>query len=191
MENNSAPSDYQPQQPPNSLPAANQTAVLPVNKPQPDHSRLLIVAIVILSIVLVVAVALAINQYAQTSDVKKELATANSKLDKQEIDLEKAKSDNADLEKQLQSRSAIEGLLAENKPAATTQALVDKVSLLTALPTDETPTVATVTDITKLQGQPFFAKAQNGDKVLIYTKNKKAILYRETTNEIINTSSTI
>jgi hypothetical protein len=64
--------------------------------------------------------------------------------------------------------------------------LITKIGALTDLPKNETPTVATVTDITKLQDQPFFANAQNGDKVLIYTKAKKAYLYRPSTNKIIN-----
>src|ERR1035437_9538775 len=44
-----------------------------------------------------------------------------------------------------------------------TQTLVDKVGKLMVLPSGETPTIATVSDITKLTGQPFFAKAKNGD----------------------------
>jgi hypothetical protein len=66
------------------------------------------------------------------------------------------------------------------------QQLISKVGSLTVLPSSETPTIATVTDITKLQGQQFFANAQNGDKVLIYTQAKKAYLYRPSANKIIN-----
>lgn len=66
------------------------------------------------------------------------------------------------------------------------QQLIAKIGSLTDLPKGETPTVATVTDLTKLQGQAFFANAQNGDKVLIYTQAKKAYLYRPSTNKIIN-----
>jgi hypothetical protein len=66
------------------------------------------------------------------------------------------------------------------------QQLLTKVSTLTVLPSGETPTVATVTDITKLKGQAFFVNAQNGDKVLIYTGAKKAYLYRPSTAKIIN-----
>ncbi len=72
----------------------------------------------------------------------------------------------------------------QNNPTAAQKAaveqakkLADEVGKLMVLPTDETPTVATVTDVTKLEGQQFFKNAKNGDKVLIYTNAKKAVLY--------------
>ena len=63
--------------------------------------------------------------------------------------------------------------------------LKDKVSKLIQLPS-ETPTVATISDIKKLKDQPFFDGAKNGDKVLIFTEARKAIIYRESENKIIN-----
>ena len=63
--------------------------------------------------------------------------------------------------------------------------LIDQVGKLIELPQNEQPTVATVSDITKLSGQSFFAHAQNGDKVLIYSQAKEAILYRPSINKII------
>ncbi|MDD5731505.1 MAG: hypothetical protein PHU42_01250 [Patescibacteria group bacterium] len=73
-------------------------------------------------------------------------------------------------------------------PEAAAKAEQDNLTILVGrlmdLP-DETPSVATVTDHTELAGQPFFANAQDGDKALIYTKAKKAILYRPSTDKII------
>lgn len=65
-----------------------------------------------------------------------------------------------------------------------TQEVIDKVNKLIELP-KETPTIANITDKTKLSSQPFFANAQDGDKVLIFRNSKKAIIYRESTNKII------
>lgn len=55
--------------------------------------------------------------------------------------------------------------------------LVDAVGALMVLPEGETPTIATVSDPELLKGQPFFEKAKQGDKVLIYTVAGKVILY--------------
>lgn len=64
--------------------------------------------------------------------------------------------------------------------------ITEKLGKIYKLPEDEEPTVATVLDKEKLKDQPFFAKAENGDKVVIYTKSQIAILYRVTSNMIIN-----
>lgn len=77
-----------------------------------------------------------------------------------------------------------------SNPPANTQAevkkLVAEVGKLIDLPQGEEPTIATVTDIAKLQNQAFFQKAKNGDKVLIYTVAKKAILYDPLLKKIID-----
>jgi hypothetical protein len=76
-----------------------------------------------------------------------------------------------------------------SKGVAAAQAEVDslvvQVAKLIALPTDEKPTVATVTDASKVKDQPFFVNAKNEDKVLIYQKAQKAILFRPSENRII------
>ncbi|MDO8241285.1 MAG: LytR C-terminal domain-containing protein [Candidatus Moranbacteria bacterium] len=67
-------------------------------------------------------------------------------------------------------------------------ALKETIGVFFELPTNEEPILATVTDIEKIKEQNFFARAQNGDKVLIYTENKKAILFRPSNNKIIEVS---
>lgn len=64
--------------------------------------------------------------------------------------------------------------------------LVAKLSKLVVLPADEEPVVATVTDKEKLKDQPVFAKAENGDKILIYSKAQKAYIYRPATNLLVD-----
>ncbi len=64
--------------------------------------------------------------------------------------------------------------------------LVEEVGRLIVLPTDEVPTVATVSDPKALKDKVFFAEAKTGDKVLIYTNAKKAILYDPVLKKIIN-----
>jgi hypothetical protein len=64
--------------------------------------------------------------------------------------------------------------------------LIKSVGALTDLPSGEAPTIATVSDASKLKSQAFFANAENGDRVLIYTNAKKAYLYRPSTNKVIN-----
>lgn len=86
-----------------------------------------------------------------------------------------------------QSQTELKKLKADPQAAAReeTKKLVEQVGKLIDLPKGEDPTVATVTDASKVKDQAFFARAENGDKVLIYTKAKKAILYRPSTNKVI------
>jgi hypothetical protein len=70
--------------------------------------------------------------------------------------------------------------------AAQTATLVEQVGKLMVLPAGQTPTVATVSDKSKLASQPFFKDAKNGDQLLIYSEAKEAIIYRPSDNKIIN-----
>ncbi len=65
------------------------------------------------------------------------------------------------------------------------QALVAKVSRSLTLPTDEEPTIATVTEPEKLSEQFFFKNAQQGDRLLIYQNSRKVILYRPSEDKVV------
>lgn len=80
-------------------------------------------------------------------------------------------------QKQLKNPQAIQDELVKGT--------VSKLGQLMILPKDDKPTVLTVSDKTKLKSQPFFAKAENGDKVIIFINTRKAVLYREKDNRII------
>jgi hypothetical protein len=71
--------------------------------------------------------------------------------------------------------------------AAQTEAesLAKEVGKLIILPSDEVPTIATVSDPTALSNQAFFTNAKKGDKVLIYTSAKIAILYDPVVKKIV------
>jgi hypothetical protein len=67
--------------------------------------------------------------------------------------------------------------------------LIEKVEQKgVTLPKNEFPSVATISDLSKLSDQAFFDGATVGDKVLIYANAKRAILFRPSTNQIIRES---
>lgn len=61
-----------------------------------------------------------------------------------------------------------------------------KVGVHVLIPTNEMPTIATVSDKKDLKGQKFFTEAENGDILLVYNQTKKAILYRPSIDKVIN-----
>lgn len=76
-------------------------------------------------------------------------------------------------------------LEVKNNPARELTQLTKEINKLMLLPDSAVPTLATVTEKEKLQAQEFFKKAENGDKVLIYVSEGKAILYRPSIKKII------
>ena len=70
-------------------------------------------------------------------------------------------------------------------PKIEVKELLVKLGKLIDLPAEE-PTVATVTNADQIKSQPFFAKAKNGYRVILYTNGRLAILYDDKANKIIN-----
>jgi uncharacterized protein YneF (UPF0154 family) len=69
-----------------------------------------------------------------------------------------------------------------------TQQLINKVGNLVQLPAGDSPTIATVSNASRLKNQQFFSMAKDGDKLLIYSKSGLGVLYRPSTNKIISYS---
>lgn len=63
--------------------------------------------------------------------------------------------------------------------------VIKRVSLVYDAPTEK-PSVAQVGDKSKLAGQPFFTNAEKGDYILIYPNARIALIYRLSTNRVIN-----
>ena len=63
--------------------------------------------------------------------------------------------------------------------------LIKRVAYLTVLP-EESPTIATITNFEQLKNTKFFANAKNGNKVLLFRKSDRAILYDVVANKILN-----
>lgn len=95
----------------------------------------------------------------------------------------------------IQQRNSLEQQVSQLSDPQTTAAdearqLEAKIGKFIQLPTGETPTVITVSDVAKAQQQSnFFTGAQNGDKVLLYNKSAQAILYRPSTEKVIKMAS--
>lgn len=70
------------------------------------------------------------------------------------------------------------------------QQLLTDLGELMVLPSS-LPQIYTVLDKDKLAGQPFFALSHNGDRVLLYPQERKAILYRPELHKIVDFSNLV
>lgn len=73
--------------------------------------------------------------------------------------------------------------------AAEVQKIVAEVGKHLVLPEGEVPTMAVVSDLSKLKDQPFFERAALGDIVLIYATTRRAVLWRPSAQKIIEVSA--
>lgn len=72
----------------------------------------------------------------------------------------------------------------QKKRAAEEQAVVDKIYKLLRLP-NETPIFMTVYNEKDFQNNDLFRVVKTGDKILVYLNAKQAIIYRPSTNQVI------
>ena len=79
----------------------------------------------------------------------------------------------------------------EEQAAAAAEAeiaeLEERIQRLIVLPSEETPVLATITDAEALRAeQPFYASVEDGDKLLIYLSNQRAVIYRPSQDVLVN-----
>ena len=72
------------------------------------------------------------------------------------------------------------------KKEQNTEEIIEELGKLVELPKNDVPTVLTVTDLKPLRNQPFFAEAEIGDKVLIFSQSKRAVLYRPSEKKVVS-----
>lgn len=92
------------------------------------------------------------------------------------------------LEKQTQTLELQLGAVKLLAKSGEQAEIVSKVASLTTTPA-EVPIITTVTDIKKFAGQELYINAQNGDKVLLFSKAGKTIIFRPADNTIVAQSA--
>jgi flagellar basal body-associated protein FliL len=89
------------------------------------------------------------------------------------------------MKKELRQMQTTEGIKELQKKQS--QELINRLKVHVAVPTDEEPVIATVTDAAALKKQSkFYEMAQNGNNVIIYFKAKKAYLYDSAKDRLLN-----
>lgn len=93
-------------------------------------------------------------------------------------------------QQQIAKLSSLEGQQELQKTEV--ESLKKSLSKHMLLPSDEEPSIATITNIEVLKkDQPFFEKAQNGDKVVVYSNEKKAIIYSPQKDVVVNVGALV
>lgn len=77
-------------------------------------------------------------------------------------------------------------ILLKEKEALKVDSVIESVSKLIEVPTDETPTVLVVSDMTAIEGRPFARYAKIGDATLSYEKAGRVIVYRPVTGKVVD-----
>lgn len=67
--------------------------------------------------------------------------------------------------------------------------MVAEIAKVARIPENETPSIATITDVSKLKDQPFFKDAKNGDILLVFNSSGKAILYDPKNKKIVDVTT--
>lgn len=91
----------------------------------------------------------------------------------------------------LNQNKKLQDVKNSTQEVATTEVekIISDVSKHIVLPANETPSAAVVSDLSKLKGQPFFERAELGDVVLVYANVRRVVLWRPSTQKIVEVSA--
>ncbi len=126
----------------------------------------------IVAVVLLGLIAAGVWQYLELRNENQELQTT---LNEKTAELDELKS-----ELVTDPNTAVSKIQQEQNSS-----ILDEISKVYAIPEDETPTIATVQDVSKLADQTFFEGAQNGDILVVFSNSSQAVLYRPDTKQLV------
>ena len=92
-------------------------------------------------------------------------------------------------EKELKKLKQVSSQSASTKQDDEIKKIVSEVAKIARLPANEVPSIATITDATKLKDQPFFKDAKNGDILLVFNNSGKAILYDPKEKKVVDVTT--
>ncbi len=79
------------------------------------------------------------------------------------------------------------GIAAGGLDTTSDEAVLQAVSELMILPDEPEPIIALVADAARLQAeQAFYRGAENGDMLLVFPQSRQAVIYRPSSNKIVN-----
>ncbi len=108
-------------------------------------------------------------------DQRNEISSLQTSLDEKNAELDALKRDIVS-----NPNDAVSRLQQEQNAT-----ILDEIRQVYAIPEGETPTIATVEDVTKLTDQPFFEGAENGDILVVLNDSSQAVLYRPSTKQLV------
>ncbi len=130
--------------------------------------------ILIATLVAVVLAAIGVGIW-QFLDLRSRNSTLQMQLDEKTSELETLRQDLI-----TDPNTAVSKIQQEQNAS-----ILDAIAEVYAVPDNETPTIATVQDVSKLKDQPFFNGAQNGDILVVFSESSQAVLYRPETKQLV------
>ncbi len=132
--------------------------------------------------------------YLKNRDLKRDKEDLNEQIQELNVEIQEQEEEIQDLESEiddLESESTSSNNTDSNSKDSdelTASEVTERVSKLIDLDEDESIQVASISDVDVLKSQnpEFYKNAKNGDYLVILEDQKKVLIYRASTNKIVN-----